>query len=262
MRRSWSILVALCGVGGLLAMAGPAHALMISVEESIIWQAPSQFPGATFTGSSSFATGIINSDGFSQHSSFGLQSYTVLFPPTPIYPPEPINISYPPVPILSGDAIIWQFGGLMATSLGNFVTDAYPPGALLPAVAQAVPPAITIGLNLTTGFAPIDVTGGIFTFDQPVQVGIWDIRVAEAVPEPSTWAMMILGFAGIGFMACRRRNKAAMPGATGAGWSDRSAAQGLQPLRRASTPNKHVESQYAPFSAKGCAGGCGDDRRV
>jgi hypothetical protein len=29
-----------------------------------------------------------------------------------------------------------------------------------------------------------------------------------AVPEPSTWAMMILGFAGIGFMAYRRRNDA------------------------------------------------------
>ena len=28
-----------------------------------------------------------------------------------------------------------------------------------------------------------------------------------AVPEPSTWAMMILGFAGIGFMAYRRRNQ-------------------------------------------------------
>src|SRR3982074_2673797 len=31
-----------------------------------------------------------------------------------------------------------------------------------------------------------------------------------AVPEPSTWAMMILGFAGIGFMAYRRRNNTAM----------------------------------------------------
>jgi PEP-CTERM motif len=28
------------------------------------------------------------------------------------------------------------------------------------------------------------------------------------VPEPSTWAMMILGFAGVGFMAYRRRNSA------------------------------------------------------
>ena len=29
----------------------------------------------------------------------------------------------------------------------------------------------------------------------------------SAVPEPSTWAMMILGFAGIGFMAYRRRSQ-------------------------------------------------------
>ena len=28
-----------------------------------------------------------------------------------------------------------------------------------------------------------------------------------AVPEPSTWAMMILGFFGVGFMAYRRRNQ-------------------------------------------------------
>jgi hypothetical protein len=28
---------------------------------------------------------------------------------------------------------------------------------------------------------------------------------ASAVPEPSTWAMLLLGFAGIGFMAYRRR---------------------------------------------------------
>jgi hypothetical protein len=40
----------------------------------------------------------------------------------------------------------------------------------------------------------------------------WDITntatfsMTAAVPEPSTWAMMILGFAGVGFMAYRRRN--------------------------------------------------------
>jgi hypothetical protein len=31
--------------------------------------------------------------------------------------------------------------------------------------------------------------------------------VVAAVPEPSTWAMMILGFAGLGFMAYRRKEK-------------------------------------------------------
>jgi hypothetical protein len=33
---------------------------------------------------------------------------------------------------------------------------------------------------------------------------------ATAAPEPSTWAMMILGFAGIGFMAYRRKSKPAL----------------------------------------------------
>jgi hypothetical protein len=32
-------------------------------------------------------------------------------------------------------------------------------------------------------------------------------NITTATPEPSTWAMMILGFAGVGFMACRRNNK-------------------------------------------------------
>ena len=30
-----------------------------------------------------------------------------------------------------------------------------------------------------------------------------------AVPEPSTWAMMILGFAGVGYLTYRRRKTAA-----------------------------------------------------
>jgi len=34
--------------------------------------------------------------------------------------------------------------------------------------------------------------------------------ITDAVPEPSTWAMMLLGFAGIGFTAYRRKNKIAL----------------------------------------------------
>lgn len=37
--------------------------------------------------------------------------------------------------------------------------------------------------------------------------GVWSV---SAVPEPSTWAMMILGFAGLGFMAYRRRSSATL----------------------------------------------------
>jgi hypothetical protein len=36
------------------------------------------------------------------------------------------------------------------------------------------------------------------------------VTITAAVPEPSTWAMMILGFASVAFMAYRRRNKTAM----------------------------------------------------
>ena len=40
-------------------------------------------------------------------------------------------------------------------------------------------------------------------------VGLTDVTItlASAVPEPSTWAMMILGFAAVGFMAYRRRHQ-------------------------------------------------------
>jgi PEP-CTERM motif len=44
--------------------------------------------------------------------------------------------------------------------------------------------------------------GGQFIFSPGV------FTATSAVPEPSTWVMMILGFAGIGFMAYRRQHKA------------------------------------------------------
>jgi WD40 repeat protein len=37
-----------------------------------------------------------------------------------------------------------------------------------------------------------------------------DCSIGSSVPEPSTWAMMILGFAGLGFMAYRRKSKPAL----------------------------------------------------
>ena len=38
--------------------------------------------------------------------------------------------------------------------------------------------------------------------------GLDNVRLmTAAVPEPSTWAMMLLGFAGVGFMTYRRRKQ-------------------------------------------------------
>jgi hypothetical protein len=51
-------------------------------------------------------------------------------------------------------------------------------------------------------FGPDGYNGGIDNID-------FTVSAVSAVPEPSTWAMMILGFAGVGFVAYRRKSKAA-----------------------------------------------------
>jgi hypothetical protein len=43
----------------------------------------------------------------------------------------------------------------------------------------------------------------------PDDTRVHGVGVVAAVPEPSTWAMMILGFGALGFFAYRRRNLAA-----------------------------------------------------
>ena len=59
----------------------------------------------------------------------------------------------------------------------------------------------TLSLQVTRLFAPaINVEAEYFDNVS--------LNVTSAVPEPSTWAMMILGFAGVGFMAYRRREGA------------------------------------------------------
>jgi len=52
--------------------------------------------------------------------------------------------------------------------------------------------ALTLGLQVTRS------TAGTTT---------GDFNLSSSVPEPSTWAMMILGFVGVGFMAYRRKDK-------------------------------------------------------
>jgi hypothetical protein len=56
------------------------------------------------------------------------------------------------------------------------------------------------------GNTPGGLTYGIGVTDGPY---VLDYQAVAPVPEPSTWAMMILGFFGIGFMAYRRRNQTA-----------------------------------------------------
>jgi hypothetical protein len=53
-----------------------------------------------------------------------------------------------------------------------------------------------------------DATGDIVAFDDVRFASV--TSVTASVPEPSTWAMMILGFAGVSFLAYRRKSKPAL----------------------------------------------------
>lgn len=44
-----------------------------------------------------------------------------------------------------------------------------------------------------------------------IEFNLLSVDQVAAVPEPSTWAMMILGFCGVGFMTYRRRSHPAIP---------------------------------------------------
>ena len=64
--------------------------------------------------------------------------------------------------------------------------------------------ALIAGLNADEAYLNIHTT----VFPGGEIRGI--LQATPAVPEPSTWAMMLLGFAGVGFMACRRKSKPAL----------------------------------------------------
>jgi hypothetical protein len=60
----------------------------------------------------------------------------------------------------------------------------------------------------TNGIQEEELDANNTTYHQNDGSGEFVLQVA-AVPEPSTWAMMILGFCGVGFMAYRRKNRMA-----------------------------------------------------
>jgi hypothetical protein len=60
------------------------------------------------------------------------------------------------------------------------------------------------------GFGQSSVDACLGNCGYPLSGTVLNAAVTSAVPEPSTWAMMILGFTGIGFMAYRRKSKPAL----------------------------------------------------
>ena len=69
-----------------------------------------------------------------------------------------------------------------------------------------------IGLSSVTAFDRVDISYGsnaeLYTFIDDFRLGT---AATGAVPEPSTWAMMLLGFGAIGYSMRRRRKSGAVP---------------------------------------------------
>jgi hypothetical protein len=138
-----------------------------------------------------------------------------------------------------GNAVNILFSTAFAATLTNFSFDMlnYASGVaqqldvfdkdgnkLFGTVLPVVEPGTSNGSNNGYDFADskytrysVDSTNGIggfriTPFGAEGNVSIDDLSATvAAVPEPSTWAMMILGFAGVGFMAYRRRYRAVSP---------------------------------------------------
>jgi hypothetical protein len=82
---------------------------------------------------------------------------------------------------------------LSALGIGNFGESTAPPNGFITAFFSAD----VQGFQGNTG-----VVGADNLVHPPSGVG--------SVPEPSTWAMMILGFFGVGFMAYRRKSQTSL----------------------------------------------------
>ena len=85
-------------------------------------------------------------------------------------------------------------------------------------IASGLDPATGLADQGYLGFVSTSLIYG-FQFDTTqggqANTGFTNISVA-GVPEPSTWAMIVLGFAGVGFMAYRRKTHNGPPAAAAA----------------------------------------------
>jgi PEP-CTERM motif len=90
----------------------------------------------------------------------------------------------------SNTALLFSGANLFGT-IGPFTGAAFSGTAVDTLTPTVNPFSLTIGVAITR------TTAGTSTGDFNL----------SAVPEPSTWAMMVLGFVGVGFMAYRRRDR-------------------------------------------------------
>jgi hypothetical protein len=111
--------------------------------------------------------------------------------------------------LLNGNAVLTPTGGGVTNlqiDIGSSVFDLTNSFTFV-TIQLGKPISIT---DLITSPAFLITGGNGYTYQAPNEFGTGTVSFTAAVPEPSTWAMMILGFCGLGFMAYRQKNGAAL----------------------------------------------------
>jgi hypothetical protein len=148
------------------------------------------------------------------HASVITQDYTFSFSGfTPSGAPiDPwtgaFTVTYDPI-LTNTTGALDAFTSNLSAAYGPFVWSNSPFGGLV--IGDNCGPSFC-GVNGGTNSAAFVVGASLADISTPTSLLVFETRsggttLATAVPETSTWAMMILGFAGVGFMAYRRKSK-------------------------------------------------------
>jgi hypothetical protein len=202
-------------LGGLSALPATAEVVTWNFGGQITSATGPFLPpsGTNFTGSVTFETvpiGTISPDGtHADWNSATISNFNLDSPPSWNNPSLPWHSGTITVDNNSTlDSLVFQ------TSQGEFfVTITFQqhgsnPGALTSVSPPRSPPSLALFDVASFSITDIDVhntsSGVITSLTGPPPIE------TPAVPEPSTWAMMILGFSGIGYLTYRRRNQRAL----------------------------------------------------
>jgi PEP-CTERM motif len=157
----------------------------------------------------------------------GLTPGSVYFIPIDISASPPTYTVPPGFVYSPAEQIVSTVGVSIDGMLSTFCTTTLPDpcGAFGPSqrtvLLSSGPTSTTGSIFVSAGFSGFTydyltnqpISGITFNYspnDVQVYADLPDGLFVVGVPEPSTWAMMILGFAGIGFMAYRRKAKPAL----------------------------------------------------
>jgi PEP-CTERM motif len=125
-----------------------------------------------------------------------------------VWEPDTSTLQFSSVPIVTGQtafiAIRFDFN---ADPLANDTVTFYfdPTPGVTPSSGGIVVSDINIDAS---GFAAFGANGAAYSFDE-LRIGetFQDVSPLAGVPEPSTWAMMLIGFASLGFAGYKRMRK-------------------------------------------------------